>query len=254
MRPEHDPGSSAASRKSLGAPPDGYGELGPVSPELALVDPVLADRARMLLPERHEPPSRARPAIESVLPEVSPSRRSTRSPAQRRPRHVRRTVVLAGLIFAAGAASGGMLGRGPDVSTRTPFGGRLEVSTVSASTGLERTAAKAPARRATREPRRPSRTWAANVLGVSVGIGRSGVRLAWERPRRSNHIVVVRQEVARRHGIVVFRGRATSFRDVSARPCTAYWYIIINYDGRGHPSTGVRNSVVTEGCGGDQRS
>jgi hypothetical protein len=75
------------------------------------------------------------------------------------------------------------------------------------------------------------------------------VRLVWERPTESNHVVVVRKLVSGRRGVVVFRGRATSFRDVSARRCTAYRYIIINYDGRGRHSTGVPTSVVTQGCG-----
>jgi hypothetical protein len=47
---------------------------------------------------------------------------------------------------------------------------------------------------------------------------------------------------------VVFRGGATSFRDISPRPCTAYRYTIVNYDRRGHRSTGVPTSVVTGGC------
>jgi len=62
-------------------------------------------------------------------------------------------------------------------------------------------------------------------------------------------VVVVRQLASHQNAGVVFRGRATSFRDVSARRCTAYRYVIINYDGRGHPSTGVPTSVVTQGCG-----
>jgi hypothetical protein len=74
------------------------------------------------------------------------------------------------------------------------------------------------------------------------------VRLVWERPTESNHVVVVRKLVSARQSVLVFRGRATSFRDVSARRCTAYRYIIINYDGRGHQSTGVPTSIVTQGC------
>jgi hypothetical protein len=71
----------------------------------------------------------------------------------------------------------------------------------------------------------------------------------WEPPNQSNHVVVVRKLVAAETGVVVFQGGATSFRDVSARPCTAYRYLIINYDGRGRSSTGVPTSVVTQGCG-----
>jgi hypothetical protein len=48
--------------------------------------------------------------------------------------------------------------------------------------------------------------------------------------------------------VVVYRGRATSYRDMSPQPCTAYRYTIVNYDRSGHHSTGVPTSVVTEGC------
>jgi hypothetical protein len=47
---------------------------------------------------------------------------------------------------------------------------------------------------------------------------------------------------------MMFRGRATRYRDRSARPCTIYRYTIVNYDRRGHRSTGVPSSVLTDGC------
>jgi hypothetical protein len=61
-------------------------------------------------------------------------------------------------------------------------------------------------------------------------------------------VVVLRRLGDQGRSAVVFHGRATSFRDVSPRRCTAYRYTIVNYDRRGHRSTGVPTSVVTEGC------
>jgi hypothetical protein len=74
------------------------------------------------------------------------------------------------------------------------------------------------------------------------------VRLVWQRPADSRRVVVLRASVGRRN-IVLYRGRATSYRDGSTRPCTAYRYTIVNYNRRGHRSTGVPTTVVTEGCG-----
>jgi hypothetical protein len=72
------------------------------------------------------------------------------------------------------------------------------------------------------------------------------VKLVWHRPSTSGHVVVLR--TIGRRSTVVFRGRATSYRDVVPHPCTAYRYTIVNYDRRGHPSTGVPTSVVSSGC------
>ena len=177
-------------------------------------------------------------------------------------------VVLAALVFTVGAASGGLLGRRQEPSPSALIQGQPNVPNAPTATDDQnpraeskpdlgskepspRQAAHGSLSRATKqEPHRvvPAK-WAANVLGVTVGIDGRGVRLVWERPTESNHVVVVRRLVSHRHGVVVFRGQATSFRDVSARPCTAYRYVIINYDRRGHPSTGVPTSVVTQGCG-----
>ena len=250
-RREDAPDSSSASNDLLGAPPTGYGVLEPVSPELALVDHVLAERARMLLPEPHEQPRPARHVAEAPRARVSPPRRPETAPAVRKQNRWRRTVALALLIFAAGAASGGLLGKGPDLSSPSPLHARPTLLTVPVATGTEHST---PATRANRaksgEPRTIRATaWAANVLGLRVGIDRKGVRLVWERPTESNYVVVVRKLISERHSVVVFRGPAASFQDVSARPCTSYRYLIINYDRRGHPSTGVRTSVVTQGCG-----
>jgi hypothetical protein len=74
------------------------------------------------------------------------------------------------------------------------------------------------------------------------------VKLIWQRPTVSSHVVVLRARGDQRRGTVVFRGSAASFRDRSPRPCTAYRYTIVNYDRHGHRSTGVPTSVVTAGC------
>jgi hypothetical protein len=74
------------------------------------------------------------------------------------------------------------------------------------------------------------------------------VKLVWQRPTGSGHVVVLRARGDQGHGTVVFRGSAASFRDLSPRTCTAYRYTIVNYDRRGHRSTGVPTSVVTAGC------
>jgi hypothetical protein len=90
--------------------------------------------------------------------------------------------------------------------------------------------------------------WAANVLGVTADVDHEGVKLAWKRPIRSDHVVVVRTRGSGTNSVVVFRGRATGYRDASAHPCSEYRYEIVNYDPRGHRSTGVLTSVVTQGC------
>ena len=91
-------------------------------------------------------------------------------------------------------------------------------------------------------------TWAANVLGVSAEVDNPGVTLVWQRPAGSKRVVVLRSLAAGKRSVVVYRGAATSYRDLSPQPCTAYRYTIVNYDRSGHHSTGVPTSVVTQGC------
>jgi hypothetical protein len=251
-----------------------WADLGPISPELVLVDPVLAEQARKLLPDpaperpRRRPPL---PAAEVVAEPVAPPPRRRRG----------RTVALAAFVFAAGAVSGNLLaerdvpssagvtfeaqvGAAPTPSTRTDRA--TQPLTRRTSTGRTRrtstrrgpafrppvaptTSRRAPTTAARQRPSRASRvTWAANVLGVTARVSRPGVTIVWKRPASSARVVVLRARGARRRGVVVYRGRATGYRDVSPRPCTAYRYTIVNYDRRGHRSTGVPTSVVTNGC------
>jgi hypothetical protein len=257
----------------LGASSDA--ELGPISPELALIDPELAERARLLLPEPGEFPYRRsvvvpEPPSEAVAvePEAPPA-------AAPPPRRWRRTVVLASLVFAAGAASGGYLGEQHASSPEVTLGVQAGASTTRTAAEVSQpssvavrpvlrppkvVAAKRPKRatrvrphrrqqarhRQRRHPARP--VWAANVLGVEARVAGLAVTLVWHRPSGSGHVVVARTRPHGRHADVVFRGRATRYRDRSLRPCTEYRYTIVNYDRRGHRSTGVPTSVVTAGC------
>jgi hypothetical protein len=223
----------------------------------------------MLLPEPYERPRSRRLVAAAPRPSVSPPRRPEVAPppSSRRRTRWRRMVVLAALVFTAGAASGGLLGRRQEPAHRALLQAQANVPNARTATDGQNPAAESKPNRESKAPRprradhgsltsstkqEPHRVapakWAANVLGVTVGIDGKGVRVVWERPTESNHVVVVRELISARRSFVVFRGRATSFRDVSAHRCTAYRYIIINYDGRGHHSTGVPTSIVTQGC------
>lgn len=219
---------------------DALQALGPISPELALVDPELAARARELLPEPREQPRPPRPA-----PPAAPA---SEEPAARR--RWPRTIALAVAIFVAGAVSGTFLGNHQKGSATTP----LEVRALAPAQAPSRTTTARPALRppkttasapAPQRRRHAKVVWASNVLGVEATVSRRGVALAWARPAGSARVVVLRRRSGRPSSVVVYRGRGTSYRDASPRACTGYRYTIVNYDRLGHRSTGVPTSVVT---------
>ena len=246
--------ATAVTEPPLGASPARNAGLGPISPELALVDPELARRSRELLPEPHERPKVPQPraaapagAPPAVAPELEIERRRRWLPM----------VVLAAVIFGAGAASGTFLGNNGTRSSGTP----LEVPAVATTTQppqaepkhgalrppkVSRARPRARTASAPFQRRRHARVaWASNVLGVSAFVGRVGVVLAWRRPSDSARVVIRRAREGRRVSVVVHSGQATRYRDPSAHPCTRYRYTIVNYDRQGHRSTGVPTSVVT---------
>ena len=212
-------------------------------------------------PRSAEPPSPSRPAYEPPEIVVAPPLLVPTLEPRRR-----RTVLLAGLAFVLGALVGGFFG-----DRHTLPGATLEArpTLFTTSTPAAGTQSRSEARARERPPDRVSETslrppkivvpphpqrskrvaWAANVLGVAARVGHPAVRLVWQRPADSRRVIVLRALGVGRRSIVLYRGRATRYRDASTRPCMAYRYTIVNYNRRGHRSTGVPTTVVTEGCG-----
>ena len=234
-------------------------DLGPISPELALVDPVLAEGARRLLPDPQESlrRQRTRPLVVAETPGMAlpvPETREAEPAPPRKRRRWARTLALAVFVFVGGAVSGTFLGGKDSTSpgvifqvqgdSTTSSGPRLGESTTS----TRARPAPRPTVSGTRHAGRVARAvWAANVLGVEARPDGPGVTIVWKRPADSGHVVVLRARGTHR-GVVVFRGRAARYRDASTRPCTVYRYTIVNFDRRGHRSTGVPTSIVTRGC------
>jgi hypothetical protein len=270
---------TVADEAPLGAIPAGDGDFGPISPELALVDPELARRARELLPEPSERPRAPRfhPAAPAPAPAAVREQPAAQEPTTQR-RRWPLTLALAVVIFAVGAVSGTFLGN--DNNGSESAGSPLEVRLAGPSTqpakpkptkpkptkppgqsakrtGVERPVLRPPtvvprstgaARASSPQPqrRRHARVaWASNVLGVSATVDKTGVALTWQRPADSRRVVVLRKREGRGRRVVVYQGRATIYRDTSARACAVYRYTILNYDRRGHRSTGVPTSIST---------
>jgi hypothetical protein len=241
----------------FGAVHAGNADLGPISPELALVDSELADRARRLLPDPREGPEPGLRPVAAAASAPLPTTRQAEKPEPATPprqRRWRRTVLLAGLVLAVGAVSGGFLAGKRATSPGATVGIRSGAPTGARSDRArppkpQSSADKAPQRPGEVKDERGSRvTWAANVLGVAAQVDRPGVTLVWQRPADSDRVVVLRSLAARTQSAVVYKGRASKYRDTSPKPCTAYRYTIVNYDRKGHRSTGVPTSVVTDGC------
>jgi hypothetical protein len=256
--------SAFAKEPPCGAVPNGDAELGPISPELALVDPELARRARELLPEPRERPRAPRPPIPTRVRVEQPVAREevlAWPERQRRGWLALRMVVLAVVIFAGGAVSGALFGddRGSPGSTvdavravePTTAPQLRQPQKTSKPTALRPPTVTSTSRRALSgrpvpQHRRHARVaWASNVIGVSATVDGTAVALVWQRPADSKRAVVLRKRDAGGGSVVVYRGQATTYRDASPRPCTGYRYTIVNYDRRGHRSTGVPTSIVT---------
>ncbi len=234
MHPASDDG------RGLGA------ELEAISPELALVDPELAERARKLLPDPGDVLA-PRPRVAVAVAPPAPVVAQPAEPARPRRRWLR-TVVLAGLVFVVGAVAGGLLGEKRAAAPEVRLEAQAPAPSVATAPLRPPRVDQRPRGSKSTEQRAARRIWAANVLGVAASVDRPGVTLAWQRPSGSDHVVVVRTLATSKHGVVVYRGSAATYRDAAPLPCTAYRYTIVNYDRKGHRSTGVPTSVVTQGC------
>ena len=179
--------ATAVTEPPLGASPARNAGLGPISPELALVDPELARRSRELLPEPHERPKVPQPR--AAAPAGAP-------PAVAPELEIRTAKAMASDGCACSGDLRGwcslrdLLGNNGTRSSVTP----LEVAAVATTTQppqaepkhgalrppkVSRARPRARTASAPFQRRRHARVaWASNVLGVSAFVGR-----VWRRAR-----------------------------------------------------------------------
>jgi hypothetical protein len=217
----------------------------PISPELVLVWPELADYARSRLPpitlfDATASRTKAGP--------LDPAGASERTPSPLRELRQRRTGVVAVAAFIAGAASGAYVIGNHDHSTVDPGGSAVPQvvvtreraprgpSTANVSTRRLRAGAadaSARSRSGVKTPRGP----VPSVLGVVATAGKRFIRLEWQRPAGVERVAVLRIEG--RRTVTRYKGRGTSFTDHSVRKGRTYRYVLLSYDRDGRSSSGV---------------
>src|SRR5262245_28369968 len=251
-----------------------------ISPELVLVDPELAAIARASLPDIPDAVRAARPApvFAEATPAASPAPFAIRDDAERVPApepatagraSARRRAALVVALPLAFAAGGLIAIHGLDLhwarasQTVEPAPNGVVNTAIADGNATGRTPEHTRRRQPTRsvaQPRtggvehghvggrraEPGVRVAANVLGVVVTPTQRGVKVVWRAPRGSARVIVVRYRGQRRAGgIVVYRGRRSSYTDSRVKPGT-YAYLIRNYDRRGRGSSGVTSVVVVK--------
>jgi hypothetical protein len=251
----------------MDAGPDrGSGLLGPISPELVLVDPCLPSRRGGCFRtsssgrgRRRNPPPPVLVVEPAPVAPAEPPPPAIESAAPAPGRHWRRMLALAVLILVAGAMSGTLLGGRDSApvgvfwrrrrSAEDPVPNASPQTTEPSKTAVRATRPSGTSTRRASTPRvrRNARGWSST--SSDRGAGRQLRRDALVAAPRA--VQPSRRRPAARSaglGAVVSRGRVASYRDSKVRPCTAYRYTIVNYDRRGRRSTGVPTTVLTGGC------
>jgi hypothetical protein len=246
-----------------------------ISPELVLVDPALADKARAELPGPGEfvtarlraAQEQSGSAVSLEAPLAAPSHRvEPQRPSRRRTRALRR-VLVAAVFLLAGFAFGRMTAAPPpgfiieQVDNAGSSLRSLQRSTpdAAASPRSEKTKRlKRPSRgpvvagarhgRGAKAKRRNAFSAAApprrsrNVLGVIVSVSPRAVTIRWRAPTSSRRVIVLRRKRGAKNQRVVYRGTRPWLRDSALEPGT-YTYVIVNYDRGRRASSGVPTVV-----------